>query len=139
MKKFLKFVGLKPSSDDMMELVVSLGATVDSNLEHLKKIDENQYCVDDVLIEVTWFDVTAFDEVRISYGYGVNKGLIVALRNYIEHIVVMNHEIQDTTYALTWKVPTESFVFGHYRKTLDTYAENIIKSILAYEAAPKAE
>ena len=139
MKKFLKFVGLKPSSDDMMELIVSLGAAVDTNLEYLKKIDENKYCVEDVLIEVTWFDATAFDEVRVSYGYGVNKGLIVALRNYIEHMVLMNHDIQDTSYALTWKVPTESFVFGHYRKTLDVYAENIIKAIHAYEAASKAE
>lgn len=131
MKGFLEFIGFKPVQDDLLDLVVRLGETVDSNLLHLKSLGGNKYSVEEAVVEITWFDEDAFEEVRISYGYTVNKGVTVVIRNYAEHLVVMNHEVQDTIYVLTKSVPTESLGYAIYRRKLDAQGLNLVNAIKA--------
>lgn len=128
MKKFLSYLGLKPQQNALLDLVMELVEPIDADLQHIEKLGDNKYKVGDVVIEVSYFDVDSFDEISVTLGYTFGKGMMIILRNYIEHLVLINHEFNSEFRTIQFPVPPQSFAYEDYRKRLDAFANRIIES-----------
>lgn len=126
MKTLLNYFGLKPQPNRLLDLVVELVADVEAELPNIERLGDNKYKVGEAVIEISYFDADAFEEIRVALGYTVGKGMMIVLRNYIEHLVVINHEIFDKFHTVEIAVPTESFALESYRTRLDSFATGLV-------------
>ena len=127
MKKLFNTLRVKSESNELLDLVVSLLEEQDWN--SIKLVSEDCYSCGDATISIKYFDADAFEEIQISFGYSIGKGITIVLRNYIEHLVVINHEILDEYHTIEFPVRTDAFGLQDYREKLDAIATNVIAAV----------
>lgn len=133
MRKFLggikRKLALSPQPNQFFELVVSL--VEKQEFSTLKRVSEehHHYAVDDVHVCIEYFEPDCFAEMQISLGYELGRGVTVVIRNYSEHLVVINHEILGQYYTIEHCIPAASIMFKSYRERLDAIAHAVINSV----------
>lgn len=133
MKNIFNVLRVKSETNQLLDLVLSMIEKQD--LSHIKKIADGRYTVGDATVSIKYFDKDAFEEMQISFGYAIGKGFTLVLRNYIEHLVVINHEILETYQTIEFPVRPDSLLVKDYREKLDAVAINIINAVEALEDA----
>lgn len=122
--EFKKKLVVTPPPNQFFELVLSLVEKQD--ISSLKLVSENTYTMGDAQVSIKYFDADAFEEMQISLGYELGKGFTLVLRNYIEHLVVINHEVLGQFYTIEHPVSPDSLLLKGYRARMDAIAESII-------------
>jgi len=133
MKKLFSALRVKTDPHQLFDLIASLIESQD--LSTIRYVAENSFIAGDATITVKYFDDGAFEEVQISFGYVMGKGVTVVLRNYVEHLIVVNHEILESYHTIEFPIPTESFGLKEYRKQFDAIALTILKAVEGLEHA----
>lgn len=127
MKRLLNALRVKSEHHQLFDIVLAL--IEKQELDSMKMISCDTYMAGDATVTVKYFDDGAFEEVQISLGYAVGKGVTVVLRNYIEHLVVINHEILDTYHTVEFPIRTDAFALQDYRTKFDLLAERVVSII----------
>jgi hypothetical protein len=127
MKKLFKALKVKSEANQLFDLVVALIEKQD--LTAIERVGDDSYVVGDATITIKYFDPEAFEEMQISFGYAIGKGITVVLRNYIEHLIVINHDILETYHTIEFPIRPDTFVLKDYREKLDEIAANIIAAV----------
>lgn len=123
MKNLLRKFRVKSEPNQLFDMVLSLLEKQD--LKTMRKISDGDYVAGDANITIKYFDSDAFDEMQISFGYSFGKGITVVLRNYVEHLVVINHEIMDSYETIEFPIKPDSFTIREYRERFDAIAEAV--------------
>lgn len=129
MKKLLNALRVKSEPNQLLDLVVSLIEKQDWS--SIQRIANGSYVAGDATVTVKYFDPDAFEEMQISFGYSVGKGVTIVLRNYVEHLIVINHEILGTYRTIEFPVGTGAFALKDYRDKMDAIAVKIIAAVRA--------
>lgn len=130
MKDFLKFFGsIGSESDPILDLAVDFGDQLLSGNGQASHIKDSRFRIGDAMIEFSWFDDNAFEKLEITYGYGPNNTMHVLLSNYGDHTVKVCCKVAGAVYPMWRTVPTETFKFTGYRKSLDNQALQIINLV----------
>lgn len=129
MKKFLRILGLVPASIPILDIVQTLIETQEKELYNLKKAGNGQYTLNDNCIDIAYFPDGTFEAITIYFGYTLGRGLQLVLSNYVEHTVIINHEIQEVHHVILTNVPPEGMATSEYRKRFDEFAERLIAQV----------
>lgn len=124
-----KKLSVSPPPNQFLELVLSLLEKQD--LSTLKRVDANVYSFGDAQVSITYFDPECFEEMQVSLGYELGKGFTAVLRNYGEHLIVINHDILNQFHTVEFPVTPDTILLKVYRERLDAIAERIIASVEA--------
>lgn len=128
MNKLMKLLGIKPRQDQFMETIV--GVLEQHDYTMLRTVARDKYAtLGDTVIEIDWLDEDAFFEIKLSFCYAPGKGLIVVLRNYSHHSIILNHAICDEFHTMEFTVPAKSFLLSEYRTRFDTVVETVLKNV----------
>lgn len=127
MRKFLDVFGVKAPPNHFMDLISETVAKQDAaTITHVRG---DEYLINGNPITITYLVPEIFEEIQVSFGYEMGKGFKLVLRNYVEHLVVINHEIQGEFATVKFPVPTESYTLNAYRAVLDKFAEDIMTRV----------
>lgn len=127
MKKLLSAFKVKTPPNQFFDLVLSLIDKVD--LPNIKRVSDHTYSAGDATISIKYFEPECFEEMQISFGYAIGKGVTVVLRNYIEHLIVINHEFLGVYQTIEFPIPTDSFTLKGYRERFDEVAVDVINHV----------
>ena len=132
MNKLMKMLGIKPRQDQFMEMITGVLERHDFTI--LRAVSKNGYAnSDDTVIEIDWLDDDAFFEIKLSFCYAPGKGLVVVLRNYTHHSIILNHSICGEFHTMEFTIPTESFLLSEYRARLDLVAKTVLANTKSVE------
>ena len=127
MKKLFNALRVKSEPNQLFDLIISLIEKQD--LTTIRRVADDSYVAGDATITIKYFDPEAFEEMQISFGYAIGKGVTVVLRNYVEHLVVINHEVLETYHTIEFPIRPDTFVLKDYREKLDEIAVNILAAV----------
>lgn len=127
MKKLFNALRVKSEPNQLLDLVIALIEKQD--LTTIRKVADGSYVAGDANITIRYLDPEAFDEMQISFGYAVGKGITVVLRNYVEHLIVINHEILDSYHTVEFPIRPDTFIMRDYRVRFDDVASSIVKAV----------
>lgn len=124
MKKLFSLFAIPQQKSQLFDLVLDLLSKEDFG--SMRKVGENVFATEKANISIKYFDNdSAFEEIQISFGYELGKGVTVVLRNYIEHLIVLNHQILDAYYSIETKVSPGFASLRDYRRAMDDVADRI--------------
>ena len=127
MNKLFNAFRVKAEPNQLFDLIASFIEAQD--LTAIRYVAENSYIAGDATITIKYFADMVFEEIQISFGYVMGKGVTVVLRNYVEHLIVINHEILESYHTIEFPIPTESFGLKEYREKFDAMALAILKAV----------
>ncbi len=127
MKRLFKALRVKSEANQLFDLIISLIEKQD--LTAIRRVADDSYIAGDATITIKYFDPEAFEEMQISFGYAIGKGVTVVLRNYVEHLIVINHEVLEAYHTIEFPIRTDTFLLRDYREKLDNLALEIIAAV----------
>ena len=120
---------LKPTLPRNAVFDAILLTLAEHDIASLTKTGDGSYAFGDIDVKVEWLDDEAYAEIQMSIGYEVGKGACVILRNYVDHRIMLSHELLATTHIMELNIPPDSILLAEYRKSFDALADKIVEAI----------
>jgi hypothetical protein len=129
MQKLLNALKLKgrPKQNQFYSSMIAI--VEEQDISTIKWVSENTYTLGNATVLIKYFDPDCYEEMQLSFGYSTGKGFSVVIRNYGEHLIVINHEIFENFHTYEFILSPDSFVDKDYRSRLDIIADKIIMTI----------
>lgn len=99
------------------------------DIESMTANDDGSYSFGDIDLKIEWLDDEAYAEIQLSVGYEVGKGACIILRNYVDHRIIISHEILGTHHVIESNITPESILLKNYRKQFDDLADKIVNVV----------
>lgn len=127
MKKLLHAFRNQTKPNQFYDSVISILESQD--ISTVKRVNGDTYALGKAAVLIKYFDPECYEEIQLSFGYALGKGFSVVIRNYGEHLIVINHEMLEQFQTYEFILSPDSFLDREYRVRLDTISAKIMTAI----------
>jgi hypothetical protein len=124
-KSIGRAIGIRHDPVQLVDVVIGLIEAEDFTKITLRDTVDS-YAAENAVIDVRYLSPDCFEEIQISFGYEMGKGVTVVIRNYIEHLIVLNHEIMGQFQTIEYPIHPDIWGTRHYWDKFSRLGEEIL-------------